>query len=99
MVSAGRLLRALAASAEAFGCPAELDLNAARDWASGLFLGARYDVAAAVDRGDAADRWIAALPDIDLPMPRQFAGDVRVITRDDSPKRIAITIEALVLET
>lgn len=98
MVSAARLLRALTRSAEAYGCVPELALAATRDWASALFVGARYDVSATLDSGPATERWIARLGEIDLPMPRQFAREVRVIARDDADERVALTIEALVLE-
>lgn len=98
MVSAARLLRALAGSAERRGCVAELSHVATRDWASATFVGARYDVAALVDPGPAADAWIAALPSVDLPMPRQFAREVRIIERTDSSDVITLTIEATVLE-
>lgn len=98
MVSAARLLRALTASAESSGCMADLTLVATRDWASALFVGARYDVVATLAPGAAAERWIAALPEIELPMPRQFANDVRVIAREDAGDRLTVTIEAVVLE-
>lgn len=98
MVSAGRLLRALMASAEAHGCAATLTLAKTRDWASAVFVGARYDVVAVLAPGDIAERWIAALPDAELPMHRQFAGEVRVIARADTADGIALTIEAVVLE-
>lgn len=97
MVSGARLLRALARSAAAYGCAPELSLAGERDWASALFVGARYDVAAELAAGAAAGRWIADLPVVDLPMPRQFASDVRVLSRRDGAGRIALVIEVLVL--
>lgn len=97
MVSAARLLRALERSAQAHGCTPALTLVATHDWASALFVGARYEVAAVLERGDAAEAWLSALPEADLPMPRQFAREVAVVARDDAD-RIAATIEVVILE-
>lgn len=98
MVSGARLLRALKWSAAAHGCDAEATLAATRDWGSATFVGARYDVEIVLLAGASAEGWIAALPDADLPMPRQFARDVRVIARADAGDRIGLTVEVLVLE-
>lgn len=97
MVSATRLLRALERSAAAHGCAPELTLAATRPWASALYVGARYDVTAVLDSGAAAECWLAALPDAELPMPRQYASEVRVLAREDA-ERITVLIEAVVLE-
>lgn len=98
MVSATRLLRALARSAAAHGCTPELTLAASRDWASGLFVGTRYDVAVVLADGPAALGWLDALPSADLPMPHQFANEVRVVARSGGDGRLTGILEALVLE-
>lgn len=97
-MSAARLLRALAASAQTHGCAAEFALTRTRDWASAVFAGARFDVTATLGGGADAERWIRVLPAANLAMPRQFARDVSVIARTDADDRITLTIEALVLE-
>ena len=98
MVSGGRLLRAIVRSAQAHGCDAEVALAATRDWGSATFVGARFDVAVTLAAGSSAAAWIAALPEADLPMPRQFARDIRVIARDDPDEPIRLVLEVLVLE-
>lgn len=98
MVSGGRLLRALERSAATHGCEAVATLLATRDWGSATFVGARYDVEVVLAAGPAAEAWLGALPEAELPMPRQFARDVRVIARDDADETVRLTIEVLVLE-
>ena len=51
-----------------------------------------------VDLTPPTKQWLATLPEAELPMPRQFARDVRVIARRDADERIRLTIEVLVLE-
>ena len=97
-MSAARLLRALTRSALAHGCEIEATLAATRDWGSATFVGSRYDVAVDMPAGAAAEGWIAALPEAELPMPRQFARDVRVIAREEAGDRIRLMVEVLVLE-
>lgn len=97
MVSSSRLLRALERSAVAHGCVPELTLLAVRDWASATFVGARCDVRATLAPGPAAADWIAALPQVDLPMPGQFASEARVIARQEADDAIVLTVEVLVL--
>jgi hypothetical protein len=98
MVSATRLLRALARSAADHGCAPGLALVATRDWASGLFVGMRYDVAVTLDNGPAALGWLHALPHADLPMPHQFANEVRLVAKSAADGQLTATLEALVLQ-
>jgi hypothetical protein len=98
VVSGARLVRALSASAVAHGCSAEVILGAEHDWASATFAGSRVEVTARLPAGQAAQEWIAALPEVDLPMPRQFARSVRVVAREDHGEQIALRVEAVVLE-
>jgi hypothetical protein len=98
MVSGARLVRALARSATAHGCAADVVLMAEQDWASATFAGLRCEVAVSLTAGEAAEAWISDLPEVDLPMPRQFARSVRVMARADSAERIALRVEAVVLE-
>lgn len=96
MVSGTRLLRALRATARPFGLDAEVELVAERPWASATYVGAQHVVRATATSGAGLDAWLAALPELTLPMPGQFA-DVSVTARDDQGGRAAITIEALTL--
>ncbi len=97
-MSGARLVRALAASAEVHRCAAEVALVAEHDWASATFVGCRFEVAVTLPTGAAAEAWIAELPEVDLPMPRQFARSVRVVARGDCDSGIALRVEAVVLE-
>lgn len=97
MVSGVRLLRALERSGSAHGCTPVLTLAATRDWASALFVGARYEVTAELEHGDAAEAWLAGLPQAELAMPRQFAHSVRVISHKGT-ERLTALMEVVVLE-
>ena len=76
----------------------------ARPWAaasaptSATFAGSRFDLAMVLANGDAAEAWIAGLGEVDLPMPRQFAREVRITAREDDGERIALRVAAVVLE-
>lgn len=97
-MSGARLVRALARSADEHGCAAEVALLAEHGWASATFAGSRFELAVSLPVGMAAEAWIAALPEVDLPMPRQFARSVRVMAREEAEGRIALKVEAVVLE-
>lgn len=68
---ARRMLRALARSAADAGCAAALSHEGERAWATATFAGARHTVRAT---GDAAalGRWLAMLPEAELPMHGHF---------------------------
>lgn len=98
MVSGARLVRALERSASAYDCLAAVLLLAEHDWASATFEGLRCEIVVGLAPGAAAEAWVAALPEIDLPMPRQFARSVRVLGRDDTGGSVTLRVEAVVLE-
>jgi hypothetical protein len=98
VVSGARLVRALARSAAEHGCAAEVSLLAEHGWASATFAGSRFEVKVALAMGKVAEAWIATLPEVDLPMPRQFARSVRVVAREEAKGRIVLRVEAVVLE-
>lgn len=71
-----------------------------RDWASGLFDGARHRIALRLDGEDAADRaerLAEQLPEIELPIPRGFVADVQVTGRLDG-ETVIVAIEALTID-
>lgn len=66
-----RLLRVLAASAAAEGCAVELAHLGACRWASATFEGARHRLAAKAEPVALA-RWLAMLPEAELPLHGWF---------------------------
>ena len=65
------LLRALRNSARAAGCGAALDHEHERPWVTMTFAGARHTIRATGEHA-ALVRWIAMLPEADLPIGGWF---------------------------
>lgn len=89
------LLRAL----EPHAAPFALIASTSKDWASGLFVGARHRFAVALqgeDRLRRARTLEEALPDCDLPLRSGFVADVAVATRLDGDRPV-LAIEALTI--
>jgi hypothetical protein len=66
-----QLLRALARSAEAAGCATLLTHLSETPWATVTFSGARHQVRAVGD-ATALTRWLAMLPEAELPLSGWF---------------------------
>lgn len=66
-----QLLRALARSAADAGCQPVLDHIGETPWATMTFTGARHALRAAAEPAALA-RWLAMLPEADLPLHRRF---------------------------
>lgn len=87
-----QLLRALARSAADAGCTPVLDHVTEAPWATMTFTGARHTVRAAAAPAALA-RWLAMLPEADLPLHRHFVASCAAeVTGGEA------TIELLVLE-
>jgi hypothetical protein len=86
------LLRALSASAEEAGCTPVLTHAAERSWATATFVGARHIVQATAEAAGLA-RWLAMLPEADLPMRGWFVASCAAELGGQTA-----TIELLVLE-
>ncbi len=63
-----RLARALVTDALAAGCTLTVEAVNARPWASATYVGEQQAVSVHVEPADAARRWLAMLPDANLPM-------------------------------
>lgn len=87
-----QLLRALARSAGAAGCAAELSHDGETPWASLTFTGARHRVRATGDAAALAG-WLATLPEAELPLAGWFVASCAAEVAGG-----AATIELLVLE-
>lgn len=87
-----QLLRALARSATHAGCAAALTHNGETPWATATFAGARHHLAATGDPAALA-RWLAMLPEAELPLTGWFVASCAAEVTGGSA-----TIELLVLE-
>lgn len=95
--AAARLVRALTASLAAHGCIATIEPIREARWESGLFSGTRHVLVLSGEVSAPLDAWLAALPEIDLPMPGQFVADVDVTERSEANGTTTLTIEALTI--
>jgi hypothetical protein len=92
------LERALLKDAARAGCPV-LRLTADWDrWASATFNGARHRLTLRAPRSAAIDRWIAALPEADLPLCGHLVADIEAVARRDHGGTIEFDLEALTVE-
>lgn len=95
-----RLRRALERSADAAGVDLSIVHADSVGWASATFVGARHELCLTIGASDAADIWIADLPEADLTLSGHLVADLRIVgvARDAAGSRV--TIEVLtVLET
>jgi hypothetical protein len=74
----GRLTRVLTAHAARAGCTVSIDIMSAEPWASATFTGTVATLALAFEPGPAMTRWLADLPEADLPMGRDLVADIAV---------------------
>lgn len=89
--AAGRLGRALKASAVTAGVAVEVADARARPWSSATFTGERVELTLRVAPEAAA--WIAGLGEADLPMRGWFVADLVAASLSDD----GVAVEALVL--
>jgi len=90
---------ALVAALEPYAGPFTTLAATSRDWASGLFEGARHRIAIRLegeDRMARADRLAKLLPESELPVPRGFVADVQVTGRLDG-EAVIVGLEALTI--
>ena len=92
------LERALVASARTASCPVTIESADWKRWASATFTGARHELVLRGGCGAALDDWLAALPEVDLPLGRYLLADLVVasVVRAEGEARIAL--EALTVE-
>lgn len=91
--TAGRLGRALVASAAAVGVAATVTDIVARPWSSATFTGARNRVALAAEAGPARARWLATLPEAEWRIPGHIVADLSV----DAVSASGVTLTLLLL--
>jgi hypothetical protein len=96
---ADRMRDALIAALEPHAGPFTILAATSREWASGLFDGARHRIAIRLEgenRPARADRLKECLPESELPIPRGFVADVQVTGRLDGDM-VILGLEALTI--
>ncbi|WP_333571270.1 hypothetical protein [Sphingomonas sp.] len=93
-----RLERTLIASAAAQGCTVAVIEAHWVPWASVTFTGARHQLALTLAPTPAAEAWLAALPDLELPLPGHLVADLQVASRAADDDRLNVVLEALTVE-
>ena len=97
---AERMRDALISALEPHAGPFTTVAATSRDWASGLFDGARHRIALRLEGDDATERAARIaeiLPETELPIPRGFVADVQVTGRLDG-EMVIVAIEALTID-
>ncbi len=89
------LERRLRIAAEAVGVTIAITASDATPWASATFNGARHRLTL-VGEGAAFKRWVAALPDIDLPLRGHLVADL-VVRRAVAGESVVV-LEVLTVE-
>lgn len=90
--------RALRADAARAGLALDIAEAVATRWASATFTGVRHALTLTIDTADAADAWLAALPDADLPLRGHLVADAAVMRSERSGRQIRAAIEVLTVE-
>lgn len=97
---AERMRDALISALEPHAGPFTTVAATSRDWASGLFDGARHRIALRLEGEDATERAARIaeiLPETELPISRGFVADVQVTGRLDG-EMVIVAIEALTID-
>lgn len=93
-----RLRRALAHSAKAAGAAVTITRSTAERWASATFTGARHELDLAGPASDAAESWLADLPEAELPLAGHLVADLRIVAMTQVASDLTVTLEVLTLE-
>ncbi len=67
-------------------------------WASVTFTGARHRLTLDLAEGAAATAWLAALPELDLPLPGHLVADMVAARVEPRDGRLHALLEALTVE-
>lgn len=93
-----RLERALIAAAAAEGCVLQIVEAQWVTWASATFSGARHQLAVQLDESLVASAWLAALPELELPINGHLVADLHVATTEAADGVLSAAIEVLTVE-
>lgn len=92
------LRRALERSADAVALELRVVRSAATRWASATFAGARHEYALQLPGSAAAERWLARLPETDLPMRGHLVADLTPVAITRDADGLAVLLEILTVE-
>lgn len=92
------LVRALYRDSCRADCPLEIVIADWVGWASATFTGARHAMQWTALPSPALDLWLAALPELDLPLRNHLLADIFVTGLTPSADFVVIDIEALTVE-
>ena len=96
--AATRLDRALAVAARASGLIVTAIDHHGRPWASATFTGTQHAVTLRTPRAPALGRWVAELPDADLPLHGHLVASLAVDRIDDDGVEVQLTLTVLTIE-
>lgn len=92
------LTRALAADAEAAGCPVEIVAAVSSPWASVTFAGARHVIALTATASPQFDAWLAALPEAEFALRGHLVADLALGAMRAAGGRRTAELEILTVE-
>ncbi len=92
------LERALRGAAERGGVVLAIADAGWTAWASATFVGARHRLVLHAAAGDAFDRWLAELPEAELPMRRHLVAELAVTARWREDGAACAILEVLTVE-
>ena len=90
--------RALAHSARLAGLSLTVRHADWHRWASATFAGARHELTIELPDDQAANRWLDALPDADLPIRHHLVADAVVVRRHGEQDVLVAALEILTVE-
>lgn len=93
-----RLERALIASAATRGCAIGVVEADWVHWASVTFTGARHRLTLDLEATSGGEAWLAALPELELPLRGHLVADLQVVALAARDGRLRAELEALTVE-
>ncbi|VXC42458.1 hypothetical protein [Sphingomonas sp. AX6] len=92
------LVRALNRAASSAGLTLAVRSSDWQRWASATFAGARHELLLELPDIEAAARWLAALPEADIPIRGHLVADAIVLRTHGEGDMLVVAIEVLTVE-
>ena len=92
---AAQLMRAIDADARRAGCAVTLAHAVSTRWSSATFAGARHELALEAVDSPALEAWLAALPEVELPVRAHLVADLVIKGVTRAAGMATVAIEAL----
>jgi hypothetical protein len=93
-----QVARALVAAGTSAGITAGLAELSSRPWASATFSGTQVSAVVTAPRSPSLGRWIADLPEAELPMPGHVLASLALDRIEDDGETVRTSITALAIE-